>query len=101
MCLFYFKLFVPVFKWVEKIYKSKSSLLSNIKSEVEYKAYGRIPLKELNLKLLEKVEELILYTLEQEAKIEALEAVNKEVESLKKQMAEMQKMIQVLSKNDK
>lgn len=58
-------------------------------------------MKELNLKLLEKVEELILYTLEQEAKIEALEAVNKEVESLKKQMAEMQKMIQVLSKNDK
>jgi hypothetical protein len=67
--------------------------LPNIKSAEEYEAYGRIPLKELSLKLLEKVEELTLYTLEQEAEIDDLKAANAEIDILKKQMAEMQVLL--------
>jgi hypothetical protein len=60
--------------------------LPNIKSAEEYEAYGRIPLKELNLKLLEKVEELTLYTLEQES----------EITLLKQQMTEMQATLKAM-----
>jgi hypothetical protein len=74
--------------------------LPNIKSAEEYEAYGRIPLKELSLKLLEKVEELTLYTLEQEAEIEALKAANEEIEILKKQMVEMQNMLKLLTESN-
>ena len=72
--------------------------LPNIKSAAEYEAYGRIPLKELNLKLLEKVEELTLYTLEQQTQIEALQAANAEISTLKNQMAELQKVLDDLKK---
>ena len=71
--------------------------LPNIKSAAEYETYGSIPLKELNLKLLEKVEELTLYTLKQEKEIEALKAANAEIESLKKQMAEMQVLLKKMT----
>jgi hypothetical protein len=71
--------------------------LPNVKSADEYEAYGSIPLKELNLKLLEKVEELTLYTLEQQTEIEALKAANEEIESLKKQMAAMQVLLEKIS----
>jgi hypothetical protein len=65
--------------------------LPNIKSAEEYEAHGSIPLKELNIKLLEKVEELTLYTLEQQT----------EIENLKKQMLEMQNALKVLAESDK
>jgi hypothetical protein len=61
--------------------------LPNIKSAEEYEAYGSIPLKELNIKLLEKVEELTLYTLEQQ----------EEIEALKKQMVEMQTLLEKIN----
>lgn len=47
--------------------------LPGIKSEKEYEAEGNIKLRELNLKLLEKIEELTLYIINQEKKIDALE----------------------------
>jgi hypothetical protein len=64
--------------------------LPNIKSAAEYEAHGSIPLKELNIKLLEKVEELTLYTLEQQT----------EIENLKKQMFEMQRALKVLAESN-
>lgn len=53
---------------------TKYNHLPKIKSEAEYQNAGEIDLGELNLKLLEKVEELTLYLIEQDKKIKALEA---------------------------
>jgi hypothetical protein len=46
--------------------------LPNIKSEAEYQKEGGIDLGELNVKLLEKVEELTLYTIQQQKQIDEL-----------------------------
>jgi hypothetical protein len=46
--------------------------LPNVPSEQEYKERGNIDLSELNLKLLEKVEELTLYVLQLKAEINLL-----------------------------
>jgi hypothetical protein len=81
--------------------------LPNIRSAAEYEAYGRIPLKELSFKLLEKVEELTLYTLEQEQKIEdskaenkaihdALIEINKEIKALKAENTRLKQEIESL-----
>jgi hypothetical protein len=51
--------------------------LPNIKSEEEYKTEGGIDLGELNMKLLEKVEELTLHLIELNKKIEKLESKKK------------------------
>ncbi len=71
---------------LQKFIKSNHHL-PNIKSAKEYEEYGRIPLKELSLKLLEKVEELTLYTLKQEKMIkkqqEAIDKLLLEVKELK------------------
>ena len=48
--------------------------LPGIKSEIEYEADGKIKLRELSLKLLEKIEELTLYILNQEKKIKEIES---------------------------
>lgn len=60
--------------------------LPNIKSAKEYEETGHIALKELSLKLLEKVEELTLYTLEQEQTMkvqqEAIKTLQEQVEAL-------------------
>lgn len=50
--------------------------LPEIKSEAEYQAEGGIDLGELNVKLLQKVEELTLHLIELNKKIEKLEAKN-------------------------
>jgi hypothetical protein len=55
--------------------------LPNIKSEAEYKNEGAIDLGELNVKLLEKVEELTLYTIQQQ----------KQIDELKKMVLELKK----------
>ena len=52
---------------------TKYNHLPKIKSEAEYQNAGEIDLGELNLKLLEKVEELTLHLIAQNKKIEALE----------------------------
>jgi hypothetical protein len=56
--------------------------LPGIKSEDQYNEVGSVNLGELSLKLLEKIEELTLYTLEQQEKIDAL---NDRIEKLVKQ----------------
>jgi|LauGreDrversion4_2_1035121.scaffolds.fasta_scaffold05532_4 hypothetical protein len=57
-----------------ELYIEQNNHLPNIKSEAEYTQAGEIDLGELNLKLLEKVEELTLHLIEQNKKIEKLEA---------------------------
>jgi hypothetical protein len=47
--------------------------LPNIKSEAEFQKDGSYPLGEMNLKLLEKIEELTLYIIELEGRIDAIE----------------------------
>ena len=61
-------------KELEEFIKEKNHL-PNIKSEEEYQQEGGIDLGELNVKLLEKVEELTLHLIEQNKKIEKLEAL--------------------------
>lgn len=51
----------------------KEHHLPGIKSEKEYEAEGNIKLRELNLKLLEKIEEQTLYIFELNKKLESLE----------------------------
>ena len=51
---------------------TKYNHLPKIKSEAEYQNAGEIDLGELNLKLLEKVEELTLYLIQQQKEIDAL-----------------------------
>lgn len=48
--------------------------LPNVKSEADYQAEGSIALTELNLKLLEKVEELTLYIIDLQEQINALKS---------------------------
>jgi len=55
--------------------------LPNIPSAEQMEANG-IQLKEMNLKLLEKIEELTLYTIDQEKRIETLEAKNEKLIAL-------------------
>lgn len=57
-----------------ELYIQQNNHLPNIKSEAEYTQAGEIDLGELNLKLLEKVEELTLHLIEQNKKIEKLES---------------------------
>ncbi|SNY99677.1 tail fiber protein [Flagellimonas pacifica] len=66
--------------------------LPNIPSAKEMEANG-IQLGEMNMKLLEKIEELTLYTLEQEKKIEQLE---REVEKNKNQDLRISKLEKLL-----
>lgn len=55
--------------------------LPNIPSEAQVAADGKLNMTQLQLKLLEKVEELTLYTLQQDRQIKALEARLAEVAS--------------------
>jgi hypothetical protein len=50
--------------------------LPNIKSASEYEAIGTVDINELQLKLLEKVEELTLHTIRQQKELEALKKQN-------------------------
>jgi hypothetical protein len=64
-----------------ELYIAQNNHLPNIKSEAEYTQAGEIDLGELNLKLLEKVEELTLYTINQQ----------KQIDELKKMILELKK----------
>ncbi|WP_108246740.1 tail fiber protein [Muricauda brasiliensis] len=85
-------------------YIAEHGHLPNIPSAEEMQANG-IQLGEMNMKLLEKIEELVLYTIKQEIKIERLEASNDKIseleESSKKQNREIEKlkeMIKIINK---
>lgn len=60
-----------------KKFVEKEHHLPGIKSEKEYEAEGNIKLRELNLKLLEKVEEQTLYIFELNTKLKSLERLIK------------------------
>lgn len=57
-------------------YIQKYKHLPNIKSASEYEAIGTVDISELQLKLLEKVEELTLHTIRQQKELEALKKQN-------------------------
>ncbi|MCB9250829.1 MAG: hypothetical protein H6605_00030 [Flavobacteriales bacterium] len=63
--------------------------LPGIKSATEYQKTGTINIGELQLKMLEKIEELTLYNIQ----------LVKEIQELKKKQIELEKMIIPLSKN--
>jgi hypothetical protein len=74
---------------VEKFIK-KNKHLPEIPSEKEAKAKG-IGLGEMQTKLLQKIEELTLYVIEQNKKLEKLDKLEKENEILKKRMSALEK----------
>src|SRR5690606_11493765 len=72
-------------------YITKEKHLPNIPSAKDMETDG-IHLKEFNLKLLEKIEELTLYTIEQEKKLEQVESLNEEIKTLKDKASEVNKL---------
>jgi len=66
---------------VEKQIK-ESGHLPNIPSAEEIKANKGFEIGEMNRKLLEKIEELTLYTIEQEKKLEKMEALEVRIAKL-------------------
>ncbi|KAB5483650.1 hypothetical protein [Flagellimonas hadalis] len=74
---------LPTLEEVEMHIKEKGHLI-NIPSAKEVEENG-IVLGEMNKLLLEKIEELVLYTLNQEEKIKRLEASNKRIDFLEKE----------------
>ncbi|MEP5502296.1 MAG: hypothetical protein ABJP80_09170 [Algibacter sp.] len=83
-------------------YINEKGHLPNIPSAIDVETNGLL-LKEMNLKLLEKIEELTLYTIEQQkeittlkkqnTRIEELEKENKESQSFSKRLAEIEKLL--------
>lgn len=55
----------------------------------------------MNSKLLQKIEELTLYTIQQEKKIEKLEGKNKQLTLLNEKLLELQKKMEILEKQIK
>ena len=79
---------LPTLQQVEQHIKEKGHL-QNIPSAMEVEKEG-IKLGEMNAKLLQKIEELTLYMIEQNKKTEQLQ---KEVEELKKKNAQLEQKI--------
>ncbi|WP_422079423.1 fibronectin type III domain-containing protein [Ulvibacterium sp.] len=75
---------LPTLEEVEEHIKKKGHLI-NIPSTAEVEANG-IELGEMNRLLLEKIEELTLYILHQEKKIERLEYLEGEIKEIKKKL---------------
>jgi lipoate-protein ligase A len=75
-----------------EIYIKENKRLPEIESAAEMEADGT-NLGELNSKLLQKIEELTLYTIEQEKKINQLEKQNKRIEELEKQNKEILELL--------
>ncbi|MGW9686773.1 hypothetical protein [Flagellimonas sp. 2504JD1-5] len=71
-------------------YIKENGHLPNIPSAKEMEANG-IDLGEMNMKLLEKIEELTLYTLEQEEKLKRMAVLEKKIIQMEKLMKELQK----------
>ena len=74
---------LPTLQEVAQHIKKKGHL-QNIPSAKEVKENGGIELGEMNRKLLEKIEELTLYTIQQQKEIEKLKSQNKELLKLSK-----------------
>ncbi|MCU0352107.1 MAG: hypothetical protein MUF43_14970 [Flavobacterium sp.] len=63
---------------LEKYIKNEKHL-PNIKSESDFAKSGKMSLSEMNTKLLEKVEELTLYTIQQQKQIDELKKLVQEI----------------------
>ncbi len=82
---------LPTLSEVEKHIKEKGHL-QNIPSAKEVAKNG-IQLGEMNMKLLEKIEELTLYTIAQEKEIQTLKAVQKQNTTLEERVENLEKII--------
>ncbi|WP_437398692.1 hypothetical protein [Flagellimonas lutimaris] len=75
-----------------KKYIEEHGHLPNIPSAQEMEENG-IHLGEMNMKLLEKIEELTLYTLQQEQRLKEMEELQAELKSQKRQIEELKALI--------
>ena len=82
---------LPTLEQVERHILDKGHL-ENIPSAAEVKLNG-IRLGEMNAKLLQKIEELTLYTIQQEKKIIGLENDNKKIQLLSEKLIELEGLI--------
>ena len=87
---------LPSLKEVENHIKEKGHL-KDIPSAKEVKKNG-IFLGEMDSKLLQKIEELTLYTIKQQKEIEILKEEKKELKSVNKKLLELQKRLEKLEK---
>ncbi|CAL2059558.1 hypothetical protein [Tenacibaculum sp. 190524A05c] len=76
---------------------SNNGHLSNIPSAAEVKKNG-IELGEMNKKLLEKIEELTLYTIQQDKEIKALKKQDSKLEKLEKENQELKDRLSKIEK---
>ncbi len=83
---------LPTLKEVEDHIKRKGHL-KNIPSVKEVVKNG-VLLGEMNKNLLQKIEELTLYTIQQEKEIEKLKEKNKEIKSLSERLAKLEKLLE-------
>ena len=83
---------LPTLKEVEEHIKDKGYLI-NIPSATKVKQDG-IKLGEMNAMLLQKIEELTLYTIAQEKKINLLEKENNKVSVLQNRLLEIEKILE-------
>lgn len=82
---------LPTLKEVENYIRQKGHL-KNIPSALEVEKNG-IQLGEMNVKLLEKIEELTLYTIAQEKQIQTLTEVQKQNTTLEERVENLEKII--------
>ncbi|WP_025743809.1 hypothetical protein [Aquimarina pacifica] len=82
---------LPTLKQVEQ-HIEKNGHLINIPSAAEVEANG-ISLGEINAKLLEKIEELTLYTISQEKKIQSLQKNDNKLQTLTEQNKRLQERL--------
>ena len=95
--VFYEDYNLPTLKEVENHIKEKGHL-KDIPSAKEVEKNGFF-LGEMDAKLLQKIEELTLYTIEQEKKIKALEVEKVENEKQQKEIDELKALVQKLLKD--
>ena len=76
---------------VEKFVREHNHL-PEIPSATEFKQNG-VMLAEMNMNLLKKIEELTLYTIQQEKKIKKLEEENQELKSLSNRLSKIEKLL--------
>lgn len=88
---------LPTLKEVAKHIKEKGHL-QNIPSAKEVEKNG-VKLGEMNKKLLQKIEELTLYTLQQENRLKKLEEENKKLKDKTSRIEELEKKIATILKN--
>jgi len=87
---------LPTLKEVENHIKEKGHL-KDIPSAKEVEKNGFF-LGEMDAKLLQKIEELTLYTIEQEKKIEKIQKENKSLKTMNLKLIELQKRLEKLEK---